>query len=227
LILAFLAAFLTPIICLLLLFIFMPEILKGDALVWMFLGPALFLLLLPITIIAGSVAFLVAWEKLPDRGWRSLQTFNILLTFTAIITATGVIAWPYFETPPEIGPQQAGLPTLHLSRTLKASNSRSGSGPRLLTWSADGERLAAYGGAGIITWSPDGKYQKEFPRPPSLLPRVLRYLSGHRLLITDPVAAVDGAFSVIDAEAGEVVQNIPGCRPGRPPGYNVASGSRS
>jgi hypothetical protein len=143
LILAFLAAFLTPIICLLLLFIFMPEILKGDALVWMFLGPALFLLLLPITIIAGSVAFLVAWEKLPDRGWRSLQTFNILLTFTAIITATGVIAWPYFETPPEIGPQQAGLPTLHLSRTLKASNSRSGSGPRLLTWSADGERLTA------------------------------------------------------------------------------------
>jgi hypothetical protein len=214
---AFLAAFLTPIICLLLLFILMPEIFKGDALVWMFLGPALFLPLLMITIAAGSIAFFVAIAKLPDRGWRSLQTFNILLAFTATVTAAGAVAWPYFETPPEIGPQQTGLPTLHLARTLKASG-----GPRLLAWSADGERLAAYSRAGIITWSPDDKYQKEFPLRTSLIRDVLHYLSGHRLLITDPVNGND-AFSVIDTEAGEVVQNVPGCSPGRPPGYNVAS----
>jgi hypothetical protein len=224
LILGFLAAFLTPIICLLLLFLFMPEILKGDVLVWSILGPALFLVLLPITIAAGSIVFFVAMAKLPDRGWRSLHTFNILLMFTATVTAAGAIAWPYFETPPEIGPQQTGLPTLRLAWTLKESGPRSlYGGPVLLTWSTDGERLAAYGGAGIIIWSPDGKYQKEFPRPASLLHRVLRYLFGRRLLIMDPVAEVDGAFSVVDAEAGEVLQKIPGCRPGRPPGYNGAS----
>jgi hypothetical protein len=107
LMIAFLAAFLTPIICLLLLFILMPEIFKGDALVWMFLGPALFLPLLTITIAAGSIALFVAKAKLADRGWRSLQTFNILLAFTATVTAAGAVAWPYFETPPEIG--HAGL----------------------------------------------------------------------------------------------------------------------
>jgi WD40 repeat protein len=219
LMIAFLAAFLTPIICLLLLFILMPEIFKGDALVWMFLGPALFLPLLTITIAAGSIALFVAKAKLADRGWRSLQTFNILLAFTATVTAAGAVAWPYFETPPEIGPQQTGLPILHLARTLKEPGS---GGPRLLAWSADGERLAAYSRAGIITWSPDGKYQKEFPLRTSLIRDVLHYLSGHRLLITDPVNGND-AFSVIDTEAGEVLQNIPGCSPGRPPGYNVAS----
>jgi hypothetical protein len=141
---AFLAAFLTPIICLLLLFIFMPKIFDGDALGWLWafgVVPAFLGLLLTITIIVAFVAFLVAKAKLPDRGWRSLQTFNILLAFTATVTAAGAVAWPYFETPPEIGPQQTGLPTLHLARTLKEPGS---GGPRLLAWRADGERLAAY-----------------------------------------------------------------------------------
>jgi hypothetical protein len=232
---AFLAAFLTPIICLLLMFIFTPVIF--DSLAWAFIGPFVLSLLLTISIIVGFIAFLVTKAKLPDRGWRSLEAFNILLMFAATITASTVIAWPYFETPPEIGPQQAGLPTLQLAWTLKESGSRSASGPRLLAWSADGERLAAYvGKGGIITWSPDGKYQKEFPLHMSSS-HVLGYLSGPRLLITGPVVDVNGAetraksqqmalsmaFSVIDAETGKVLQSIPGCHPGRPPGFNAAS----
>jgi hypothetical protein len=69
-IVAILAAFLTPIICLLLLFIFMPKIFDGDVLAWSwaFGGVQAFLgLLLTITIIVGFVAFLVAKVKLPDR----------------------------------------------------------------------------------------------------------------------------------------------------------------
>jgi WD40 repeat protein len=101
-----------------------------------------------------------------------------------------------------------------------------------LSWSADGDRIATYAGAGILTISPDGEYQKEFPLRTSSS-HVLGYLSGHRLLITGPVVEVKGdertakhrqtAFSVIDAEAGKVLQNVPGCHPGRPPGYNAAS----
>jgi WD40 repeat protein len=94
-----------------------------------------------------------------------------------------------------------------------------------LSWSADGERIATYAGAGILTSSPDGEYQKEFPLRTSF-PQVLGYLSGHNLLITGPAIEINGAetkslqmaFSVIDAEAGEVLQDIPGCHPSRPPG---------
>jgi hypothetical protein len=56
---------------------------------WVLGGPALLGPLSAITITAGFVAFFVAKAKLPDRGWRSLQTFNILLTFAATIAAAG------------------------------------------------------------------------------------------------------------------------------------------
>ena len=77
LIVAFLAAIacfvLMPIIGLLLLFIFIPEIFADDTLawIWAFSGPALFTLLLAITLTVGFIAFLVAEAKLPDRGWQS------------------------------------------------------------------------------------------------------------------------------------------------------------
>jgi hypothetical protein len=122
LMIAFLAAFVTPIICLLLSFIFIPGIF--DSLAWALIGAFVLGLVLTITITVGLVTFFVAKAKLPDRGWRSLQTFVIVLPFAATIAAAGVIAWPYFETPPEIGPQQTGLPTLHLARILKDSGYR-------------------------------------------------------------------------------------------------------
>jgi hypothetical protein len=236
---AFLAAFLTPIICLLLLFIFLPKIFDGDALGWLWafgVVPAFLGLLLTITIIVAFVTFFVARAKLPDRGWRSLQTSVIVLPFAALVLAAATTGWRYHAMthPPEIGPQQRGLPSLHLARTL-TPRGRSPQAWRL-SWSADGERLATYGGAGIHTSSPDGAYQKELPFRMSSS-HVLAYLSGHRLLITGPVVEVNGdesmrksqqmafsmAFSVIDAEAGKALQNIPGCHPGRPPGYNAAS----
>jgi WD40 repeat protein len=232
LIVAFLAAIacfvLMPIIGLLLLFIFIPEIFADDTLswIWVFSGPALFTLLLAVTITVGFVAFLSAEAKLPDRGWRSGQTFVILLTFAATIAAATVIARPHFETPPELGPQQTGLPTLHLSWTLRGTGTRPVvSSPQLLAWSAGDDRLATYGGAGIITWSPDGKYQKQFS-PYRNLPKwdVLRYLSGYRLLITRVDSAEeDTAFSVFDSETGKVLQDVLGPHPGGRRPDNVAT----
>jgi WD40 repeat protein len=73
--------------------------------------------------------------------------------------------------------------------------------------------------------SPDGKYHKEFPLHQNSSSKiVLRYLSGHRLLITSPVTednsaeerdrVEDKAFSVLDAETGKVLQVVPGPHPG-------------
>jgi len=200
---------------------------EDDSLGWflIFAGPALLSLLLGISFTIGIGAFFVAKVKLPDRGWRSTQAAVILLTFIATVAAAALITWPFFITtePPEAGPQQAGLPSLHLAQTLKAVGNRSGT--RGLAWSADGERLASYGETGIAAWSPDGKYQKTFRiYQNSVTWHVLRYLSGHRLLITSPFAEVnsaekrerldDIAFSVVDAETGKVLQNIPGPQPG-------------
>jgi WD40 repeat protein len=229
LIVGFLAAIacfvLMPIIGLALLRVFTPGIFDSDTLIWIliFVGPPLLAMLVGISFLAGLAGFALAKAKLPDRSWRSAQTFVILLTLAATIAVATLIAWPYFAEPPEIGPQQQGLPTLHLAQTLKAAGNRSGT--RRLAWSADGERIAAYGETGIASWSPDGKYQKVF-RIHQGFPtwNVLRYLSGHRLLITSPFAEVDNvderdnlhniAFAVVDPETGKVLQNISGPHPG-------------
>jgi WD40 repeat protein len=178
-------------------------------------------------LVSGGVAlatFVVFKKRLPDQSWWSLQTAVILLLLAAILFAVASIAWRCYVmlNPPVAGPQQTGLPALHLIRTLTA-------GPRFgawqLAWSADAERLAAYEEAGIITWSPDGSYRKEFPlfKDP-VFARVLHFLSGHRLLITSAVADIDDTqardrlgdmtFSVVDAETGRVVRSVPGPHPG-------------
>jgi WD40 repeat protein len=216
---------LIPIVVLLLLRILIPRIFDDDTLIWMlvFAGPGALALLVTLAIIIGVVAFFLSSARLPNRGWRSAQTFVIPLALFTTVLAIAALAWPFYAQPPEAGPQQTGLPSLHLVRTLSATGKWPGTSQ--LAWSADGERLAAYGGAGIATWSPDGKYQKELAvhqHYPSL--NVLRYLSGHSQLITSPVASVnsseererlaDVALSVVDAETGKVIQNIPGPRPG-------------
>lgn len=241
LIVAFTAAIasfvLVPIIGLVLLRIVLPGLFEDDTLSWVlaFAGPGLFRLLLTITITIGLVAFFVSETKLPDRGWRSAQTLVILLTFAATVPTVALITWPFFLTiePPEVGPQQAGLPSLRLAQTLKVVGDKSGAVD--LAWSTDGERLASYGygETGIAAWSPDGKYQKVshiYRDSPG--EHFLHYLSGHRLLITSPLAEAnsaeersklaDTAFSVVDAEMGRVVQNIPGPHPGGRPPENTA-----
>jgi WD40 repeat protein len=241
LIVAFIAAIacfvLVPIIGLELLRIALPRLIVDDTLGWMliFAGPSLFGLLLTITITIGFVAFFVSKAMLPDRGWRSPQTLVILLTFAVTVVAAALITWPFFITieQPEAGPQQNGLPSLRLARTLKAAGDRSGTVD--LAWSTDGERLASYGygETGIATWSPDGKYEKvSHIYRDSLGEHLLHYLSGHRLLITSPFAEAnsaeerrklaDIAFSVVDAEVGRVVRNIPGPHPGGRPPENTA-----
>jgi WD40 repeat protein len=146
---------------------------------------------------------------------------SIILPIAAIVLAAAVTGWRLYAMTdiPDIGPQQRGLPSLHLVRTLTARDRKNGVSQ--LSWSADGERLATYGGAGILMSSPDGKYEKQFPLSLShVFDNVLAYLSGHRLLITvpagqynDPATRGKIAFSVIDAETGEVLRNIPGPNP--------------
>jgi WD40 repeat protein len=106
-----------------------------------------------------------------------------------------------------------------------------------LTWSPDGERLAAYvrNGLGIVTWSPDGKFQHEIPRYNNfgLDSYVLGFLSGHRLLVSSPAAETnkpedrdkldDMAFSVLDAETGKVIRSIVGPNPGKQARENHAT----
>jgi WD40 repeat protein len=136
---------------------------------------------------------------------------------------------------------QSGLPSLRLVRTLSAPNEVTSfgmfqSGNSGLTWSPDGERLAAYvhNGLGIITWSPDGKYQHEIPRynNSGLDSYVLGFLSGHRQLIASPAAETnspedrakmdDMAFAVLDAETGKVLRNVAGPNPSGRSNENIA-----
>jgi WD40 repeat protein len=228
-----------PIIVLLLL----PGLLQGDTLTWawVFFGPALLALPLSISFTFGFIAFLVAKARLPDRAWRSAQTLVIVLPFATIVLAATVTGWRFYSMthPPEIGPQQTRLPSLHLARTWTGHDS--GSHKWRLSWSADGEWLATYGARGILMSSPDGMYEKEFPLRTFIFNNVLRYLSGHRLLITSPVVEVNSAspivavnsaemrdylnhlaFSVIDVEAGKVLHNISGPHPDGPALNNTA-----
>jgi WD40 repeat protein len=230
---------LIPIIVLL----FLPGLLDGDTLTWawVFFGPALLALPLSISFTVGFIAFLVAKARLPDRPWLSAQTLVIVVPYVAIVLAATVTEWRFYwmTHAPEIGPQQKGLPSLHLARTWTGHDSSSHKWR--LTWSADGEWFATYGVRGILMSSPDGKYEKEFPLRPFALNNVLRYLSGHRLLITSPVIEVNSAspvvhfssdemrnnlshtaFSVIDAEAGKVLHNISGPNPDGPSLNNTA-----
>jgi WD40 repeat protein len=136
---------------------------------------------------------------------------------------------------------QISLPRLRLERTLATPNEttmfgRLQSGNSHLAISPDGERLAAYvrNGLEIMTWSLDGKYQRALPRYTSfgLDSYVLGFLAGHHLLISSPAAETndaegwkkieDVAFSILDADTGQVLRNIPGLNPGTPSNKNIA-----
>jgi WD40 repeat protein len=235
--LAFIFSFLlVPILTLLLLRILAPAAFEGDTLTWalVFGGGALLLIFdATVSVVVGVIAFAVAKTRLPDRGWLSVPTFAVVLPFAAIVLSAGTATWRIYATmaPPEAVPQQAGLPNLRLARTLTAPDHK----PRnwRLSWSADGERLVTYAGAGILTIGPDGKDQKEFPLRTLGYENILRYLSGHRLLITQPGVKVSGAepmdewrhlaFSVIDVAEGEVPHNIVGPDPDQPSPSNIAT----
>jgi WD40 repeat protein len=123
------------------------------------------------------------------------------------------------------------LPRLRLLRTLSAPNlhyyfPNVVSGTSRLAWSPDGQRLAAYtrNGAAVEIWSPDGQIQRELPRYNNAAlteSNVLGFLSGHRQILVGPSAndssnltpSPDIAMSVLDAETGAVVRNIPGLKP--------------
>jgi hypothetical protein len=189
---AFLAAIfsfvLTPIIVLLVLQVASPWAFHDDTLTWVLVlaGPLLLAVLVSISVIAGIVAFAVAKARLPDRGWLSAPTFGVVLPLAAIVLGAGAVAWRIHATtdPPEAVPRQTGLPSLRLARTLMASDRKPHNWR--LSWSGDGERLVTYAGAGVLSVSPDGEDQKEFPLRTFPYENVIHYLSGHRLLITQP-----------------------------------------
>jgi WD40 repeat protein len=122
------------------------------------------------------------------------------------------------------------LPRLRLPRTLSTPNihyfPNLVSGTSRLAWSPDGQRLAAYtrNGATIEIWSPDGQIQRELPRYNNAAlteSNVLGFLSGHSQILVGPSAndsskltpSPDIAMSVLDAETGAVLRNIPGLKP--------------
>jgi hypothetical protein len=202
---------------------FLPWLFYDDAFIWASVFYAGIFLVVPllISVTVGFIAFWVAMAWLPDRAWRSAQTFTIVLPFAVIVLVATMSWWRFYSVthPPEIGPQQKGLPTLQLAKTLTPRDRRFG--PSRLSWSADGERLVTYTGAEILTISPDGRYRKEFPLHTSGFLNVLHYLSGHRLLITPPDVEVgvetrdnvkNIAFSVIDVEEGKVFHDVSGSR---------------
>jgi WD40 repeat protein len=133
------------------------------------------------------------------------------------------------------------LPSLRLARTLPAPNEINTfgmfqSGTFGLTWSRDGERLAAYirNGLAIMLWSPDGKYQHEIPRynNAGLDSYVLAFLFGSSQLIASPAAdsnsrddrhkVVDQSISILDPETGKVLRTIAGPKPGKNSSSNIA-----
>lgn len=132
------------------------------------------------------------------------------------------------------------LPRLRFLRTLPAFNEQypllnMQSGTWKLTWSPDGERLAAYvrNGYAITVWSPDGKIQYEIPRfnfSPYVSDNVLGFLAGHSRLLTgqaspsqeEASAFEDVAFSILDAETGKIIHNVVGTNPGDSFRENIA-----
>jgi WD40 repeat protein len=162
----------------------------------------------------------------------------ILLAMTSLASSAHAVDE---TTSPSSSAPQSGLPSLRLARTLTAPNEISTlgmlqSGNSGLTWSPDGERLAAYvrNGLGIIIWSPDGGHHHEIPRYNvfGLDSYVLRFLTGHRQLIASPAAETNSpedwakmdnmAFSVLDAETGKVLRNVAGPNPGGRSNENIA-----
>jgi WD40 repeat protein len=138
-------------------------------------------------------------------------------------------------------PAEQALPEFRYVRTLPAANETYSfgmfqSGTSGLTWSPDGERLAAYirSGTAIMTWSPDGKYQYEFRRYTNfgLDSFLLGFLSGHSELVTSPAAerrdaeeeekVTQNAFSVMDPATGKVLRGVPGPNPGKTFRENIA-----
>jgi WD40 repeat protein len=136
---------------------------------------------------------------------------------------------------------QLAPPELRYVRTLPAPNEIYNygmfqSGTSRLTWSPDGERLAAYirSGLAIMTWSPDGKYQYEFPRYANfgLYSYLLGFVSGHSQIVTSPAAerrdseeeekVTQNAFSVMDPATGKVLRGVPGPNPGKTFRENLA-----
>jgi WD40 repeat protein len=171
---------------------------------------------------------------------RSLRMLLFAIALAAAGLGSSAHAQNAIVSPPS-GAAQSNLPGLRLARTLSAPNeiSTSGtlqSGNSGLTWSPDGERLAAYvhNGLGIIVWSPDGKYQHEIPRynNSGLDCYVLAFLSGHRQIVASPAAETgsrddrdkmdDVAFSILDAETGKVLRNVAGPNPGKRSNENIA-----
>jgi WD40 repeat protein len=87
---------------------------------------------------------------------------------------------------------------------------------------------------GIITWSPDGKDQREFPRYTNfgLDAYLLGFVAGHSQIIVSPTARAkdpdeeervqQNAFSVVDAETGNILRDVPGPNPGKTFRENIA-----
>ncbi len=192
---------------------------EGLAVFAFFWIPVLVALQITFSFTAGVITFFVAKVRLPDRGWSG-EAFAITSAVVAILGAiANDVRLSHWE-PPEPGPQQTGLPSLALARTLTLNGKAASTWH--LAWSTDGERLAGYVGSRTIIWSSDGKSVSEAPHS-EFSSDVLHFAAGHALLITGPTPETGGeeprrmrdiAFSIIDTETGKMVRDIPGPHPG-------------
>ncbi len=179
-----------------------------------------------------------------ERDFPISERRPVFHSLVAFILFCGVCISPLTaiaQDRPNASTNDSALPELLLIKTLSAPNEISTggmfqSGNSGLTWSPDGERLAAYvhSGLGIIIWSADGSLSKEFPRYNNfgLNAYVLNFMSGHRLLVSSPSAETNSeddraritnaAFSILDAETGRVLRSVVGPNPDKGAPFNVA-----
>jgi hypothetical protein len=101
-----------------------------DSIGWIliFVGPAVFGILLIVGSFVGFYAFATSMVKLPDRGWRSTQALVIVLTFLATMAVVALIISRFLTVREHraAGPEQGRLPVLHLAQTSEVLVGRPG-----------------------------------------------------------------------------------------------------
>jgi WD40 repeat protein len=171
-----------------------------------------------------------------------LRAHGLAIVLAAFALTLSIVAWALLQSGYVSGqgvsasaePYPDSLPRLRTLRTLSGPHEGFPlidlvAGAIGVAWSSDGQRVATFmnGGAQLMVSSPDGAVSHVSPRyhAPWLGWRdVLGFLSGRREVLTNPAIpeqtnpltaeAQNIAMSVLDAETGKVLRNIPGPRPG-------------
>ena len=181
-----------------------------------------------------------------DRRLRGLVTFAVSAAIGVFVVFAGP-ARGQQESPPPVRSEQPAA-EVRLLQTVPAAHALYPlvglqSGTYSVTWSPDGERLAAYtlDGRKVEIWDRDGNVVREIRRYglAFVAPNVLDFIAGHSKLIMAPSTTdpVEGAalttenrtsplnhvvFSIFDIDTG-MITNVEGPEPSESWGINQAS----